>query len=536
MENFDLQKFSELCKNIPTCKKNMTQRERLAYEDAMEAFNVYESEAYKYLKSTIYVLKDGSYMYLDGGKRNFVSFKQFNDSLGMRIKALNGQMYDLITKLNIDMYSFDVYNEEFEIDHIGKRINMKVPIDFKTKDYVATQEDVNALGEFLKFVKDIVCNGDEAQYRYQIMYVSLIFRQQKTDTVYNLFSLLEGTGKTTYINFLKRIIGKSMDVVTRAQISGTDNFNYNMLGKTVLYLEELAEEKEVKKQFLETLKQLATAKEYAYRNMHTLTDSKINISNIVISSNNRILVGRRTYCPFFNCAKTEDREYFARINEIIADEGNMQYIFNYFVNNGISREEFMKLEIPKTDVLSEEIQEKLPSYYKFIKDEFLFNIPDKRIKTTLMYEKYRDWFTNKYNGDIKYICGKTTLYQCLLELGFRKCCIHGDYYFCFETETREQVMRIYTTKKWVSQEDIDTYRKQHVMFTEEEISDAIDAEDIKKAQFSEIDKIGNLVEDVVKGINHNVNVLYSKKETKKNNKADRIKRLTIHFDALERYM
>ena len=130
------------------------------------------------------------------------------DEMHMKLLTIIGQD-EVAGKL--DMYSNMCYKPR---DHDLKRLEYNnwdefvgVDIDNMEDDGMADELDMENLDVLLKFLKDIICNGDEECYKYMLSWLgNIVTCPWKKTGVCIFLQSVQGCGKGVFASFLKNCV------------------------------------------------------------------------------------------------------------------------------------------------------------------------------------------------------------------------------------------------------------------------------------------------------------------------------------------
>ena len=308
----------------------------------------------------------------------------------------------------IDIGKDYIYSNENHIvfnRYIKPRWNINKITDWiNSKDYnKATALEVNDWIDY--HMKTVICNSNEADYNWLYNWIS--------NALYNvnftplcapiLQSTLTGTGKSSFISkIFKEFMGPAYC------IKDDSNFTTNgalscMVGKTFCLIDELKIES---KTDYNKLKTLISEPEISYEKKYVDTQTVANITKSIITTNHLkpitcIIPSDRRFVFFsLDAQKTVKEKYF----DTLIDE-NWKYFSSYFISSCCKSKGFIKMKFSnyKTDFNKRTAEISLNPVGAFIKDVIIseYNKFDEFIQTTMLYEKFKEFYMQMYNIQTK---------------------------------------------------------------------------------------------------------------------------------------
>jgi energy-coupling factor transporter ATP-binding protein EcfA2 len=300
--------------------------------------------------------------------------------------------------LFVEKYTVNIYDEDFGIDPITKRINLAKPFKF-----IETAYTDNANGEILlEFLFECVSNSDEDIYDSVMQVLSCVSHRQQSQIITWLYGH-GGIGKSTFLNLVQALFGDAYSTMNESALNGNDLFNSSLLGSAVMSIEETSGKGEASyKQLARNLKNMATNKDLKIRRMYQDAFDVRNIVNIFICTNMVVDIfnDRRNLILEMGIGRKNDIQYFALINKCIEDKDALQYVFNAIRHNYV---EPSKIKIVKTAIYDDIGEKNINNavFQEFMYHEFVYTARDeKQLKANDIYKKFVN-YCNLYVAEDK---------------------------------------------------------------------------------------------------------------------------------------
>ena len=188
-----------------------------------------------YLKKFFYPLDNGGHLFLKKGIYVFMDQadvkKVYFNRLGKEINIWYFTQYDVI---------FELINDVNKPAIEGNCINMCSGFKWKiTKKYAEFPIEIRKkVDVFISYMKEVLCSDSQASLEYILKWYSVMCKGKKNDSLL-YFKGVEGTGKSTNIDFIyKHVLGQGICVKPGSECL-TSNFNKILAGKLFVVFEEL---------------------------------------------------------------------------------------------------------------------------------------------------------------------------------------------------------------------------------------------------------------------------------------------------------
>ena len=250
--------------------------------------------------------------------------------------------------------------------------------------------DEKNIEPILYHIKDVMANGDNVVYEYLLNYFAHLLQKPYQRTCVCLcFKSIEGTGKTLFLDIIRKIMGEDLYTTTNEMERVLGRFNDLSANKILINFNETnwGGDKKCKGKFKALITDDKIAIEEKGKSIY-VTD---NYANCIISSNNEWLISISKDDRRF-CAIECKNEPLSKTKYEIINKIDLQEIANYFYNRDISK--FDSRLFPKTKFHEDQIQLNWDSVQNFVNE--------------LLNEEYKKYSDMKV--DIKVKLEKDVLY------------------------------------------------------------------------------------------------------------------------------
>lgn len=324
---------------------------------------------------------------IDGKLKNIDTFSTWK-------KDPNRLVFD-----NIIFEPYNIYDtlqkEKFEKKYENKRIINKFT-GFDAKKIDLTEANLKKSKYFWDYLYNAISYENEEIYNHLKNFLAhIVQKPQELAEIINVFKSLEGIGKDTFIEILKKILGEKYIYSTEDQSEVFGSFNEVMENKLIVVFNEAEGKAGMNNK--EKIKGLSTKKKSTIKKKYQNATVLDNYIRIFFFSNNpnpvQLSADSRRFCIINNNYKQiGQKEYFKNIYEnVLNDEDTINTIFTELLNIDLS-EYTPRFNKPITN---EEVKMKQHSYN--LLHYYLFNI-----KNDLESKGF-----NKYKND--YIIQSTNL-------------------------------------------------------------------------------------------------------------------------------
>lgn len=283
-------------------------------------------------------------------------------------KVINVSQKELVEITEIPTYSELCYRPKN--DTLKHQFNLWNKLKADKNVYVET--DITPL---LSFLKEIICNNDDALYKYIITWLRQICKTPwiKTQSVL-LFYSDQGTGKGSFVNWLIRYLFGTHNSTYASVNTITQKHNKTLCNKIFVGVDELPT---LEKQFhnlFDTIKGLITEPYLTIEPKGLETYMIDNLCNFIFMTNNKNAIKiektDRRYVVFnISNVRIGDFKYWDYAHKEIFTEDMADSFYEYLINIDDSDDLIVNLrEIPNTKLREEMKNISMSNIEMFIKD------------------------------------------------------------------------------------------------------------------------------------------------------------------------
>ena len=363
-----------------------------------EMSNIYPKASILYISKYCFPMVDGSYrvwMSVPYGQYDYVEFNEksfktvygskFSSSVSSWFFSKNRNLYHEVCDTSKPrMYSIDGNH----CLNTFKGFKYKYVKDVTEKNI--SEESKEHANIFLNFMKDVLCSGNEEQFKYLSKWIGNILRGNKNDTALYLRGE-QGIGKSTFSDMLRyHIVGLDSSICSGSEPLRTAN-NRILMGKSLVIFEELPTFNRGEWSGVSsTLKDLITNNKMTYAEKYMKPIQANNLNNYILNSNNSAIQdddGRRYFILDLSVCKKGDHKYFGDLKSKCFNDITGYALFDYFYE--CVEDDFnAQKEMPLTNNKLDSISDRLHPTYKFIKYTYIENKEDMIIRLKPLYDSY----------------------------------------------------------------------------------------------------------------------------------------------------
>ncbi len=281
--------------------------------------------------------------------------------------------------------------------------NMWIPFAMdKNINYIHKEEELQLILHHIK----ILCNHQQDAYEHIIKWIAHMFQKpHEKGGAMPIFIALEGTGKNTLIELLKKMIGvKKVFESSKPSRDIWGDFNSPMKDCFLVHLEELS-----KKDLIDSINEVK-----ALITNPTLTINQKGISQYSINSYHRFIAttnsedpmptkkgDRRNFIIRCSDEKKGDFQYFNDLYALLEDENVIKTCYEYFMNVdiiGFKAEKFPETEYQNE--LKEMNENPIDGWLKSMVYENFYKTDDIELLGIDIFNRFEYW--KKQNGMEKY--------------------------------------------------------------------------------------------------------------------------------------
>lgn len=315
----------------------------------------------------------------------FKSLEKFPDIL------IKTEDYDPMDKLTLNKILFNNRNFICRYEILSTDIVYKGNTDelfYIARPYIARRVDykIEDLNFILEFIKNTVCSSNEDIYKSLILWLAWIVQNpdDKTGVVPVLISREGGTGKSMFIKFIgEYIIGNHLYLPVQDVKGITGEQNKYLLGKKLVYVNEMAATKESYMSQFQKFKGLITEDKFP---MKALYNDPIKVKQsleFILTANHVNCIPkekgdtkRRFFAIRFNKHRKNDFKYFDLFTKTVLNNeyGNKFYSYLMDIQN-VTYESVA--DFPETKLDGEMRDNQMTSYDSFMNDIFDYQLMHK---------------------------------------------------------------------------------------------------------------------------------------------------------------
>ena len=462
-----------------------------------EACKLYISEHIKQINgtSTYVVFKDNKPVIVDRDLLREAYMIKFSNGI-QKWNAKRIDMCTIVCKPNQPMI-------------VGEEINVFAGFLHIKKPYDSYSNDAKCKVNFmLRFIQDVLCSGDEEQFKYIISWTANVAQGKKNDSVL-YFKGDEGIGKSTYTDFLRQYVFGFLCTCKGDTDCLLTSYNKMLQGKVLVVFEELPTFSTAQWDGVSSkLKDYVTGTKCNYSDKYEKKIELDNLNNYIINTNVHALKhsdGRRYFILDLSDFRKGDHEYFDTLRSNCFNIEIGEAFFSYLMAIDVTN--FYSQKFPETVAKQNAKIRSLPTAYQFIKDCYVLKQTMMTIKNTQLYDEYVDYV----NVHRKPTQAKIDFYDMLSKIGIvsKKPCGFQKY-----KVSVEQLDRIAEQNGWLHHTD-DKEKpmsiEEQLLVKEEELVELHNEIKSLKAKQSknsnslqcakDVHDIKNIVNDIKKTIN-----------------------------------
>jgi hypothetical protein len=302
--------------------------------------------------------------------RNINKKGQISESLiTMSLPQLLNNIQKTTKTLPLRLYSKQVYKP---MNHNLYKNEFNTWINFKgTSTDPKFKIDMTQVNPILEYIRTIIADNDTESYNFILAWLAHIVQKpwKKSEIAIFLQSTKQGTGKGTFVNWLKNyVFGSYCSMVTCGLKSLTQKHNGSMAKKSFIVVDELPTKSGDFHSQFDTMKHLITEPTLSIEPKGKEIYQIDNMANFIMCSNNKfplkISKGDRRYACFeVSACKKGDVDYWNNIHQNVLIENTAKHFFKYLENLPS-----YNLKIPNTKLRQDITTNSLPSYELFIMD------------------------------------------------------------------------------------------------------------------------------------------------------------------------
>ena len=302
----------------------------------IDEFAIKHGKLSEYLKRSIIPSRDGGYWVIENGSVVLKSKEAFN-KIEKKLNAKSKGIMKSVIDDCVELYTPDVYTDDYLIDHENFRINLSKRFNFTYKKnfYAGNKESqreaIKNSKTIIAFMKEVITSNIEEEWSC-LSYIISCMSKRKQSQIVTFLTGLGGIGKTFFTDILRMLFGSSFASTSEATLTGENQFNMMIVGAVSACLEETSGRENYQK-MMSKIKEFATSKQLTARKMYVEGFQVANMLNIFVLSNHFRDIDcaeRRVFCPTLNNKYQNDHKYFEELSECLTEDA-LQLVYNFFL-------------------------------------------------------------------------------------------------------------------------------------------------------------------------------------------------------------
>lgn len=240
-------------------------------------------------------------------------------------------------------------------------------------------------------IYEVLCSSSDVLFEYVLNFICASFFGRKLRKALLLQSN-ERTGKGQILNgLLNSILGERMYKTN--SVETIMKYSKPFEGCCLLNFDELPHSENFKG-LQDSLKGLITEPTFSCRDMYSPSYTQLNTFNIIISSNNDCIGLSQTNNARYVVLdisehRIGDMQYFKKLTEALNNDDVKRAFYEDMKTRFTKLDEWNEDIIPETTTRTSKLIEALPTFYKYIKEQFILKDIDLNARTDQFLEEYR---------------------------------------------------------------------------------------------------------------------------------------------------
>lgn len=326
-------------------------------------------------------------------------------------------------------------------------INMAKPLntDLTSIKPKITKQTEEGLKIVYNHILEVLCSNNKELYEYVLNFFCASFNGRKVRKAL-IFQSAERTGKGQILNgLLNSILGQRMFKCN--SVENIVKYSKPFEGCCLLNFDELPHCDNYKG-VQDMLKGLITEPTFICRNMYELGYECQNTFNIIISSNNdsiNLSLNNNSRYVVLDISEHRigDTEYFNELTKALNNDDVKRSFYQYMLERFKTLNKWNEDIIPQTTSRDSKIIEALPTFYKYIKEQYILTETDLNVKTDEFFIEYRLHTKDKTSTQ------KLGRYIKALDISPTKLSKNAGYKYM---KSSKDLYDIFKAKKWIDEE------------------------------------------------------------------------------------
>jgi len=254
-----------------------------------------------------------------------------------------------------------------------------------------TPDVVKGLKIVYDHINEVLCSSNDVLFEYVLNFICASFFGRKLRKALLLQSN-ERTGKGQILNgLLNSILGDRMYKTNSTETIVL--YSKPFEGCCLLNFDELPHSDNFKG-LQDSLKGLITEPTFSCRDMHSPAYTQLNTFNIIISSNNDCIGLSQTNNARYVVLdisehRIGDMQYFKKLTEALNNDDVKRAFYEDMKTRFTKLDEWNEDIIPETTTRTSKLIDALPTFYKYIKEQFILKDIDLNARTDQFLEDYK---------------------------------------------------------------------------------------------------------------------------------------------------
>lgn len=375
----------------------------------------------EYIKNNIYKSNKDNMFYIISVNKDGVKIpvEYTNQEMTQKLEYFGDDLKHWFKTMYYDEYTIDTSITQPKIYNLHginylNIFNGYAYEEFKLNEeiYKSRKDDINFIWNH---VKHMLCSNNELIFNMVKNFICTLICGKRKLTVCWYIKGARGIGKSSFIRLLQKILGFSNCFTIKDQNEILGLYNGHMLGKTLIYIDDVEFTGQNFLSFGEKMKTNITESELSYRDLYKTSKMFSNISSFIVAGNQDIgalkevdPTERSRYIMSDCYSKLQNEEYYKRFNKLIDDN---EFIMCFYMDclknfNKDWNEQIEIKQLPITQTKKEIIQKALTPFIRMIKYYIVEmkcdDLFDYMTYTHFYKEFYLSWH-NEQNQDKKII-------------------------------------------------------------------------------------------------------------------------------------
>ena len=299
-----------------------------------KSINYIRNNIYKASKDTMYYIIS---INKEGAK---IPVEYTNAEMNQKLEYFGEDLKYWFTKLYYDQYTIDTSITQPKIYNLHgvnylNIFNGYAYEEFKLNDkiYKSKKDDIQFMWNH---VKHMLCSDNEQVFNFIKQFICTLLCGKRKLTVCWYMKGEKGIGKSKFIRLLQKILGFSNCFTVKDQNEILGLYNGHMLGKSLIYIDDVEFTGNNFLSFGEKMKTNITEAELSYRDLFKTSKMFTNISSFIVSGNQDTgalkesdPTARSRWATTDCYPKLQSEQYYTRFNDLIENDNmNENIIIN----------------------------------------------------------------------------------------------------------------------------------------------------------------------------------------------------------------